>query len=97
MTKPIEYRLRIAGFGTWRIVFVPANRRWSLAYNVRATSEQWVPCGDFIAAESAAQAVAERKTGDRPWDRLRFELPAGAELRHWKTDASEGIQPDAIN
>jgi hypothetical protein len=94
MTKPVEYRLRVAGFGTWRIAYKPAERRWGLAYNARMTGEQWVPAGDFNIAETAAIAVSERTTSVKSWDGLRFPLPA-AELGGWATDASESVQADA--
>jgi hypothetical protein len=81
MTKPIEYRMRIAGFGVWRILYVPTKRRWELAYTVRATGEQWMPCGEFVAPESAAIAVAERKTEVPSWRGLRFAMPASIKPR----------------
>lgn len=96
MTKPVEYRLTVPGFGTWRIAYTPAARRWVLAYSVRTIGEQWVPSGEFLLPESAAIAVAERKTGAGLWDGLRFPPPS-VELRHWTTDASEGVQLDATN
>jgi hypothetical protein len=95
MSKPVEYRVTVAGFGTWRIHWATKDRRWVLDYNARAMGTQWVPAGDYVAAESAAIAVAEKTTGVSMWDGLRFPAPAG-DLKHWRTDASEGVQADAI-
>ena len=95
MSKPVEYRRTIVGFGTWRIAYEPLTKRWALSYNVRFHGEQWVPVGDFLLAETAALAVAERNTGARSWDGLRFALPATFDLRAWTTEDSEGVQEDA--
>ena len=97
MTKPVEYRLAVSGFGTWRIAYDPAKRRWILAYNARARGEQWTQAADFLQPESAADSVASRKTSAGIWDKLHFALPSHADLRLWITDASEGIQPDAAD
>lgn len=95
MSKPVAYHAAIAGFGTWRICYDTNTRRWALAHNVRSRGEQWVTVGNYLLAETAAIAVAERKTGIRSWDGLRFTLPEGFDLSHWKTEGSEGIQADA--
>lgn len=96
MAKPVEYLLRVPGFGSWRIAYAPGKKKWELAYSVRFGSERWVPCGDYLIAETAAIAVAERNTGAPSWDGLRFALPANTErLVRWKTDASDGVQSDA--
>ncbi|PTY04603.1 hypothetical protein DB347_17970 [Opitutaceae bacterium EW11] len=97
MAKPLEYRLSIPGLGVWHIQYDPTRKIWLLAYNPRARGEQWVPSGEFTLAESAALAVAQRKTGARGWDGLRFALPADLDLKLWKTDESEGIQADAVD
>ncbi len=97
MSKPVDYRIAISGFGTWRIGYDTFKKTWVLAYNPRSNGEQWVPAGEFMLAETAALAVALRKTGARSWDGLQFALPADLEIKHWRTDASEGIQADAID
>ena len=97
MVKPLEYRLAIAGFGIWRIAYEPPKKRWTLAFNARASGEQWVPAGEFLLAESAVRAVTERNTGARSWDSLRFALPANSDLKYWITEASDGVQADAMD
>jgi hypothetical protein len=57
--------------------------------------DQWIPVADFALAESAALAVAERKTGARTWDVLRFSPSKNFDLGEWQTDASDGVQADA--
>ena len=96
MNKPVEFRLRIAGFGVWRILYSPGRKKWELAYSVRVSGEQWVACGVFLVAEAASLAVVERTTGMPGWDGLRFALPS-MELSHWETDAAEGVQSDAAS
>lgn len=69
--KPVEYRLAVPGFGTWKIVYKTARQRWLLVYNARSRGEQWTPAADFFQAESAAEAVALRETGAQIWDLLQ--------------------------
>lgn len=97
MSRPIEYRLQIQGFGVWRIVYVPEKQRWSLSCNARIRGEQWIPVGDYSLAECAALAVAERSTGLGTWDGLRYPAPPDGDLKRWRTDASEGVQADAVD
>ena len=93
--KPIEYFKPIQGFGTWRIDFDPSAKKWRLCYNIRMKGERWEPAGHFIAAESAAVAVGERKTGIGSWDGLGFARGLSFGLATWRTEASEGVQADA--
>ncbi len=95
--KPVEYTYSVQGFGTWRIAFVLEAKTWRLAYNARAHGVQWATARDFVAPESAAIAVGERKTGVDGWDRLRFAAGRIAELGAWKTDESDGVQEDAMD
>lgn len=96
MAKPVQYRMSVPGFGTWRIAYATGKKRWELAYSVRAVGEQWVPASDYSLADSAAIAVAERQTGVGSWDGLRFAIPAKGDLRLWRTESSEGVQEDAV-
>lgn len=95
MSKPVEYRLPVAGFGIWRIVFEPPLRKWTLSYNVRASGAQWMKVGEFHLAETAALAVANRETGAAVWDGLRFTVGLTGDLTKWSSEQSEGVQPDA--
>lgn len=94
-TKPREYRMDVRGFGTWRIGYDPAVKKWLLALNSRIKGERWQPAGHFEVAESAAVAVGERATGLGVWDNLGFGRELNCDLSHWKTEASEGVQADA--
>jgi len=49
----------------------------------------------FAAAEGAAAAVGERKTGAGNWDHLRFGSGMDFDLSSWKREASDGVQNDA--
>lgn len=95
--KPVEYTFPVQGFGTWRIAYVPQSKAWRLAYSVRAGGVQWTTARDFVVPESAAIAVANRETGVHGWDCLRFAADRVGNLSAWRTDVSEGIQPDAID
>jgi hypothetical protein len=93
--KPVEYFKPIQGFGTWRIAYDPAAKKWQLSCNVRIKSERWEPVSHFDVAEAAAVVVGERRTGFDNWDKLRFAPGINFDLSHWKTEASEGVQGDA--
>jgi len=93
--KPVEYLKPIQGFGTWRIVYDTAAKKWALSCNVRIKGERWEPVRHFAVAEAAAVAVGERKTGISGWDKLRFAPGMNFDLACWKTEASEGVQGDA--
>lgn len=95
MLKPVEYLKRIQGFGTWRIAYDTAAKKWALAYNVRIKGERWEPVRHFDVAEAAAAAVGDRKTGASEWDKLGFAPGENFDLSHWKTEASDGVQGDA--
>jgi hypothetical protein len=94
-TKPVEYRKDVPGFGTWRIAYDPATKKWQLACNVRIKGARWNPVRVFDIAEAAAVVVGERKTGEINWDGLRFAPGMNFDLSNWKTEASEGVQSDA--
>ena len=93
--KPVEYLKPIQGWGTWRIAYDTAARKWALSYNVRIKGERWEPVRHFVVAEAAAIAVGERKTGVGEWDKLGFAPGVNFDLSNWKTEASEGVQSDA--
>ena len=93
--KPFEYLKAIQGFGTWRITYDTAARKWLVAYNVRIKGERWEPVRHFAVAEAAAVAVGERNTGVGDWDKLGFAPGLNFDLSSWKTEASERVQSDA--
>ena len=92
--KVVEYFKSIQGFGTWRIAYDTAAKKWALSYNVRIKGERWEPVRHFDAAEAAAAAVGERKTGVGGWDELGFARGMNFDLSSWKTEPSEGVQAD---
>lgn len=94
-TKPKEYRIEVRGFGTWRIGYDSAVRKWNLACHVRIKGERWEPVRHFDVAEAAAVVVGERATGLGYWDGLGFGRELNFDLSNWKTEASEGVQNDA--
>ena len=93
--KPIEYFKQVQGWGTWRIDYDTAAKKWRLCYNLRVKGERWEPAGRFIAPESAAAVIGERKTGFAGWDMLRFARGVSFDLASWKREASDGVQSDA--
>jgi hypothetical protein len=93
--KPVEYLKPVQGFGTWRIAYVPAAKKWQLSCNLRIKGEQWNPVGHFDVAEAAAVAVGRRNTGIGEWDKLGFAAGISFDLSTWKTEPSEGAQDDA--
>jgi hypothetical protein len=93
--KPAEYLKPVQGFGTWRIAYVPAAKKWQLSCNVRIKDARWEPVSVFDVAEAAAIAVGRRKTGIGSWDKLGFAPGISFDLSTWKTEPSEGAQDDA--
>ena len=93
--KPVEYLKPIQGFGTWRIAYDTAAKKWQLSCNVRIKGERWEPVSHFDVAEAAAVVVGERRMRFDNWDKLRFALGMNFDLSSWKTEASDGVQGDA--
>lgn len=91
-----EYRIDVPGFGTWRIAYDTAAKKWHLACNLRLKGERWEPVRTFDVEEAAAVVVGERKTGLGSWDKLGLGREMNFDLSKWKTEGSEGAQADAV-
>lgn len=89
MTKPLDYRRNVRGFGTWRVQFVPERKKWQLAVNVAMRGERWNALNDYDVLEAAVDAVARRNTGWGAWDGLGYGRAESFELSTW-TEVSSG-------
>jgi hypothetical protein len=94
--NPLEYLKSVQGFGTWRIAYDPAAKKWPLSCNVHIKGERWEPVSHFDVAEAAAVVVGERRTGFSNWDKLGFAPRMNFDLSNWKTEASEGDAGDDV-
>ncbi|HEY1791487.1 MAG TPA: hypothetical protein VGG34_01100 [Opitutaceae bacterium] len=68
----------------WQWLIEPngKGRKYVLKYK---KPRQWRACGKFKSPETAAQAVADGKTGVKGWDGLKHEKPFPA-LSAWLID-----------
>lgn len=93
-TKPLVYRKKIPGWGTWLIAYSVSDRRWLLQREPQNKTRltRTITVGSYQHAESAALAVAEGNTGLDYWDGLDYARGVDFDLSRWQLLSDDGAE-----